>query len=81
MEMIEEKLKKVIANVFKIESTQINDDTSVDTVDAWDSLKHLNLVLAIEQEFNISFTEEQSVEILNYPLIKMTLQEHGIELK
>ena len=46
---------------------------------AWDSLKHLNLVLALEEQFGVSLTEEQSVEILSYPLIKAVLGEHGIE--
>lgn len=64
--------------MLKIETSGIDDDTSVDTVEAWDSLRHLNLVLAIEQEFDISFTEEQTIEILNYPLIKMILEEHQV---
>lgn len=72
------KLKKVIANIFKIEVTTVNEDTSVDTVDRWDSLSHLNLILALELEFGISFSEEESIEIMSYPLIKMVLQEHGV---
>lgn len=74
-----EKLKTVLANVFNIEKAQVGEETSVDNVESWDSLNHLKLVLALEQEFNISFTEEQSVEILNWPLIKVTLEEHGVK--
>ena len=72
------KLKQVLADVFKIDIQTINDDTSVDNVEKWDSLNHLNLVLALEEAFDISFTEEQTIEILYYPLIKMVLQEHGV---
>ena len=72
------KLKQVLADVFKIDIQTINDETSVDNVEKWDSLNHLNLVLALEEAFDISFTEEQTIEILNYPLIKMVLQEHGV---
>ena len=50
----------------------------MDIVEKWDSLNHLNLVLALEEAFDISFTEEQTIEILNYPLIKMVLQDHGV---
>ena len=50
----------------------------MDTVSQWDSVKHLNLVLAIEDTFNVSLTEEQSLEILSFPLIKLVLAEHGI---
>jgi len=74
----ESKLKKVLAAVFKIDAEMVNDETSVDNVERWDSLNHLNLVLALELEFNVSFSEEQTVEIMNYPLIKIALQEHGV---
>jgi acyl carrier protein len=72
------KLKEVLNKIFKIEISSINDETSVDTVDIWDSLKHLNLVIALEEAFNITFTEEESVEIMSYPLIKAILNEHGV---
>jgi acyl carrier protein len=74
----ESKLKKVLADVFKLDVEMVNDETSVDNVERWDSLNHLNLVLALELEFNVSFSEEQTVEIMNYPLIKIALQEHGV---
>lgn len=75
------RLKGVMADVLKIEAGTIGEDTSVDTVESWDSLRHLNLVLALEAEFDVSFTEAQTVEILNYPLIVMVLEEHGVAFK
>ena len=79
MSVSEVKLKKLLADIFKIEVSAVNEDTSVDTVERWDSLNHLNLILALESEFGVSFSEEQSVEIMNYPLIKMVLLEHGVK--
>lgn len=74
----ESKLSQVMASVFNVEQALINEESSVDTIEQWDSLNHLKLVLALEQEFDVSFTEEETVDILNYQLIKMTLKEHGI---
>ncbi len=74
----ENNLKQVLADIFNIDVESINDTTSVDTVKEWDSLKHLNLVLALEEQYKITLTVEQTVEILNYPLIKVVLGEHGI---
>jgi len=79
MVMKEDKLKQAIADVFGVDFNTVNDNTSVDTVQEWDSLKHLNLVLALESEFDISLTEEQTVQILSYPLIKAVLEEHDIQ--
>ena len=72
------KLEQIFVDIFQMERNQINNETSVDTVEKWDSLAHLNLVLALEESFKITFTEEQSVEILSYSLIKAILNEHGI---
>ena len=73
-----EDVKQVMSDVFGVEPKTINDDSSIDTIETWDSLRHLNLVLALEEKFKLSLTEEETVEILNYKLIKMTLEKHGI---
>ena len=76
----EQKLKQIIATVFKVEISTINNETSPDTIQNWDSLNHLNLVLALEEDFQVTFTEEQTVEILNYDLIVETLKELGVTI-
>lgn len=78
MQLDENSLKRVMADVFGIDASTIDEMSSVDTIKEWDSLKHLNLVLALESEFNVTLTEEQTVQILSYPLIKLVLSEHGI---
>jgi acyl carrier protein len=78
MSTSEQRLKQVMADLFDVPVESVGDNTSPDTLPAWDSIHHLKLVLAIENAFDVSLTEEQAVEILNYPLIKMVLQEHGV---
>ena len=75
----EQKLKSVLSNVFGIEEALISEQTSMDTVEVWDSLHHLSVILAVEEEFNISFEEEESIIIISYPLIKTVLKDHGVE--
>ena len=72
---IETRLKEVVAKTFKISVDQITDDTSMDNVENWDSLNHSNLVMALEQEFDISFDALEIIELLNYKLILLTLNE------
>jgi acyl carrier protein len=74
----ETRLRQVMADVFHIAADTIGDDTSVDTVEKWDSLTHLNLILALEQEFDVALSEEEAVESLNFPLVKMALATHGV---
>ena len=74
----EVRLKQVLANVFGEESESINDESSMDTIENWDSLKHLNLILALEEEFEVSFDEDESIIIISYPLIKTVLKDYDI---
>ena len=72
------RLKQVLANVFGEESESINDESSMDTIENWDSLKHLNLILALEEEFAVSLDEDESIIIISYPLIKTVLKDYDI---
>lgn len=80
MQQQEQKLKEVLSRIFNVSLDTITEDASPDTIENWDSLRHMNLVLALEEEFDVEFTDDQVVEILSYKLIKIVLKEHGIEL-
>lgn len=72
---MEATLKTVMATVLGIPADAIGDDTSMDTVESWDSIKHMNLVLAIEEEFGVSIPDEDAANITSYPLIRLVLAE------
>jgi acyl carrier protein len=67
--VIAEKVIQVFYHLFSAKSGSVTLDSSPDTVDGWDSLQHLNLILGLEEEFGISFTEAQMVEMLSVGLI------------
>ena len=48
---MENRVKKVIAEILDIEINSINDNTSPETVESWDSLKQMNIIVALEEEF------------------------------
>ena len=72
---MEERIKKVMASVFNMDISEIDNDVSPDSIKTWDSLKHMTLVLALEEEFGIRFKQEQILELLSFKLILMTLRE------
>jgi acyl carrier protein len=78
MAISEADLKQVMEDIFGVPADMIDESTSIDTLDVWDSFKHMNLVLALEERFDITFTEEETVQILSYSLIKAVLNEHGV---
>lgn len=72
---MEKKLKGIFSEVFKVRVSEINDKSSPDNVKKWDSLGHTNLIIALEEDFNVSFTPDEMIEMLNFKLIKTTLKQ------
>ena len=72
---VEDRLKNVMSSVFGIPKNDIQDDASPDTIDSWDSLKHMNLIVALEEEFETEFGDHDIIEMMNYKLIINLLED------
>jgi len=72
---VEDRIKNVMSAVFEISVEQITEDSSPDTIESWDSLKHMNLVIALEDEFNISIPDSEVANILTFTLIVYVVKE------
>jgi acyl carrier protein len=59
--MISDKLKKVILTELSLDEFTIEDETRADEIPGWDSLNHINVILAIEKSYDVRF---KSVEVL-----------------
>ena len=69
------KLKEVLSTVFEVSVESITDDSSSDTIENWDSLRHLNLMIALEEEFNVVIPDEEVGNMVNFKLIELVLNE------
>ncbi len=54
-EAVFERLNEVFRDVFDDESITVSDGTTSDDIEDWDSLEHINLVVAVEDAFGIKF--------------------------
>lgn len=64
-EEVYETLNEVFRDVFDDESIVVNDTTTSDDIEDWDSLEHINLIAAVEQEFGVKFNMGQVVTMKN----------------
>ena len=71
----QEKLKNVVATVLNVDVSRIDANASSDTIESWDSLRHMNLVLALEDEFGVSLPDEEAANATSYPLLVLVLQD------
>ena len=68
------RIKNIMSSVFQIPLETITDDSSQDTIELWDSLNHMNLVVALEEEFKIELDDDAIIEMLNFKLIQEILK-------
>lgn len=59
-----EQVRSVASDIFGIPADKITAESSPETVDKWDSMQHLNLVLAIEEKFGVQL-EPEDIEQMN----------------
>ena len=64
-----DRIINVMSSVFGVSIDNIDDNTSPDTLESWDSLKHMNLIIALEEEFLVDLSDEDIIEMINYKLI------------
>ncbi len=71
------KILEVMSSVFEVELTSLNEDSSIDNIENWDSIRHLNLILALEDEFNITIPDEEVGDLINFKLIELIVNEQS----
>lgn len=62
---IKERLQEIFRDVFDEEDLEIREDMSAKDIDDWDSLAQINLIVAIEKEFEVKFNLDEVSQLKN----------------
>jgi len=68
-------VRRILADVLKRPVDEVPADATRDTLAGWDSMAHVNLVLALEQHFDVQFLPEEMMEMLSVELVAMLVDE------
>ncbi|MCH3923907.1 MAG: acyl carrier protein [Bacteroidales bacterium] len=74
---MKERILKVMKAVFELENT--DETISQKNCEKWDSLNHLQLVIALEEEFDISFEPEEITEMKDFQTIESIIAHKNIQ--
>jgi acyl carrier protein len=74
----EERTRKVVAEVFGLPVEQVTLETSQQTIEDWDSLNLLNVLMAIEGEFDVSVSPEEAASFVSVEKILEALRTKGV---
>lgn len=75
MENIDERIKDVMSAVFEIDVDSINEESSQDNIENWESIKTLDLIVALEEEFGVTIPLEEVGNMTNFKYIKLMIEE------
>ncbi|MBP6878989.1 MAG: acyl carrier protein [Phenylobacterium sp.] len=64
-----EELRQLMADVFECDPSKITLDATPDTLEAWDSLRLLDLILAVEQRAGIEISPDRLEKMMSVPAI------------
>ena len=60
-----EKVQEIFRDVLDNEEIQLSFDTTAEDIEEWDSLSHIQLIVAIEKEFTVKFTSKEIMSWAN----------------
>ena len=78
--MLRERLYAAIGATLGVPSGTIDENSSPETLPSWDSLNHLNLVMAVEGEFGSALTPQDALDMRTVGLIQTILREYGVDV-
>jgi acyl carrier protein len=70
-----DNVRRIAADVFGINIEEITPQSSTDSIETWDSLQHLNFVLALEQSYSLQFEPEDIEQMKSIEITTMTIEE------
>ena len=65
-----DRVRGVLAEVLAVDAASLPEDAAADSVEGWDSLRHLELMLALEREFGVRIPAESFLELASLPAIE-----------
>lgn len=65
-----EEIKKIFCKVIGIKESDVTDSTAYNSIDEWDSLKHLELIAEYEEFYNIEFDMDDIIAMENFAKVK-----------
>lgn len=78
--MNEQKLKDAFKDALEISTELINDELEYNGIKEWDSVAHMALIAAIEQEFDIMIDTDDVIDLSSYAKAKEIITKYGVDL-
>jgi acyl carrier protein len=72
---VNDKLTEIVAELFELEQAAVNDALTPEDVELWDSMNHLRLISAVEEEFQIKLSMKEIESIRSLATLKALIEQ------
>jgi acyl carrier protein len=69
------KLNQIISGVLRMKEEELKDGLTMQDLESWDSLKHMDLITSIEKDFDIQFSMDEILIMIDIKTIKKIVNE------
>ena len=73
-----DRLRHILGVALEMPAQQIHDKLTAEETSNWDSIRHLNLVMELEEKFNVRFSSDEMIRLNSYQAIADALAARGI---
>ncbi len=73
-----ERLAPLLCELFRVDQAQLSDRITMNDLDGWDSLTHMELITSLESTFSIELSGDEIADMQSIGAIRKTLQNHGL---
>lgn len=70
----------VVAGALDVEPVQITDDAGQDTLSTWTSMRHIQLIVTLEEAYGLSFDYEEIADARTVRDVREVLRSKGVEV-
>ncbi len=77
-EQVPFSLREIIADTFEISPDEVRPETAENTVEAWDSFRHLQLILSLEGEYGVQFDPAEIPNLTTVAKLQESLLKKGV---
>ncbi len=74
----QDRLYELIASVMEANASEVNEESSADTVEKWDSMRQVMLASALESQYGFSLTNDDMANLQSVRSIRSILVAHGV---
>ena len=73
-------VRRLIADTFRLPPEAISGESTIENTEAWDSLKHMELIISIEEKFGLILDGDEIARMISVAAVEEVLRSKGVEV-